>query len=301
MTMVEKMLAVLTRSWPQCMYLVALILLAVPPLFMAADGGAVSDKYTYAAWANETSNTGSAAQPSQHLGLFGYCAQFQDANQTAYQAGMRLYGPGTGTSIRVGAANDGIDHCDSPPTTKVGPSGRKTTDVSRDPALRKCLQRIKGCMPQLAAAIDRVDNGGFWQCVDAEDYCADVTWKLLADPSYANAVPVALCKPQTMKMAPVVTFSTSPEAGTWAYRYGSPDEWATFCQTVLHELIHVSHGFWRSTYCDAYIETWRDASYFERQAECMWPALDRWSMPRVSPNVKPLVVLSKTTSAARHW
>lgn len=67
---------------------------------------------------------------------------------------------------------------------------------------------------------------------------------------------------------PFIRFNPGP-GEKWAIRYNSPESYHYFCKQVLHELIHVSHGYYRAIYCDAAKEL-KDPYYFQRQAEKLY-------------------------------
>ena len=60
-------------------------------LFLTGSDGTVTDKYTYDAWGNATSHTGSTSQPYQYVGRLGYYTHYQDPGLGLMQLGVRFY------------------------------------------------------------------------------------------------------------------------------------------------------------------------------------------------------------------
>ena len=61
------------------------------------ESGHITDTYTYDAWGNVTSHTGSVSQPYQYVGQLGYYTHYQDPNMgSLLQLGVRFYDRGLG-------------------------------------------------------------------------------------------------------------------------------------------------------------------------------------------------------------
>jgi RHS repeat-associated protein len=97
-------------------------------LFLTDSTGLATDKYTYDAWGNVTSRTGSTQQPYQYVGAMGYYTHYQDANLPLLQLGVRFYDPSIGRFTQVDPIGDGINwyaYCENNPLMRVDPRGLK--------------------------------------------------------------------------------------------------------------------------------------------------------------------------------
>jgi len=233
----------------------------------------VVKSYAYDAYGSLLSHDrfeGSVNQPYQYVGQLGYYTHWMEPDFGLLQLGVRFYDPEVGRFTQrdaVRAAFSSYAYTSGNPLSFADPSGLQelppwyfgdcpsTCDIgkrpppmpidpARDVALSKCLRRIQRCLPQFAEIIDSVKWQLNFEITGAAETC---------------------CGPLGGR-----TISFNPDNGEpWSQRYDSEEKYHSFCTTVLHELIHASHGFWRCTYADAWKEIW-DPYYFQKQAEQMY-------------------------------
>jgi len=241
--------------------------------FSARNTGAVSTAWdAYDAWGKSMAHTGTTTQPYQFVGQLGYYTHWQDENLALLQLGVRFYDPEIGRFTQRDAARLDREcayaYTGNSPVYWVDPRGlrrnNRRNNVAGDKTLQKCLSKLRECTKSMrediGKAIDRVGDNWYTDDNLNNDTAATVDWDLVPEWNY-----LGIGCPCTFDMIPNVLFNPKKHE-PWSLR-NLKGQFDNFCTTVLHELMHVAHGFWRMTYCDAPKETWGNPDYYQEQAE----------------------------------
>jgi len=138
-------------------------------LFLTGSAGTVTDKYTYDAWGNVTSHTGSTSQPYQYVGQLGYYTHYQDSGLGLLQLGVRFYEPVIGRftqrdPIPVIGVSDYI-YVKDLPTAASDASGLRPDSKALHQCLRKARNELFKCLGSMFVCIGLAEEIATVGCI----------------------------------------------------------------------------------------------------------------------------------------
>lgn len=165
----------------------------------------------------------------------------QTSGTKLLQLGVRYYNPEIGRFTQRDPACSTAStygYADGSPTRYTDSLGLAPEDVSKDPALNKCLSRIRKCFPEYSCTIDKV----------AEWYVDDMsegTWGFIHWEDHGKGGKMVFCQGYGDLYVPNVDWRPHiglQKGSRWRYRYDSPVDFHVMCSDLLHEIVHASHG-----------------------------------------------------------